>query len=275
MRNIRKPAVAGMFYTADPAELREDIEKLLATAPDSTISGEIKSLIVPHAGYIYSGLTAAYAYKLLGKNPVSAVIVISPSHREYFAGISVYNGDAFRTPLGDVPVDHELCDQLAEKDIIIIRSERGHRAEHAIEVQIPFLQTVLGEFSLVPITVGDQRPEFCRHLSEKLARVLKDKNAIIVASTDLSHYHTAQEADKLDDIVIADIAKFDHAGLLADIQSERAEACGGGPAVIALAASEKLGATDVKILHRCNSGDISGDLSAVVGYVSAVVYVKT
>lgn len=274
MKIVRKPAVAGMFYTSDPHELREEIDKFLSMVPDTPLSGRIWSLIVPHAGYLYSGLTAAHAYKLLKKNPVSTVVLISPSHREYFAGISIYQGDAFRTPLGDIPIDQKLSDRLAEKDSVIIRSDRGHRAEHAIEVQLPFLQVVLGQFAIVPITVGDQRPEFCHHLSEKLASALRDTDVVMIASTDLSHYHTAEEADKLDKIIIADLAEFNHARLMSDIQSQRAEACGGGPAVIALAASEKLGATDVKILHQCNSGDVTGDRSAVVGYVSAVVYSK-
>lgn len=274
MNTIRKPAVAGMFYTSDPDDLMEEIEKFFSEVPDIDIPGRIRSLIVPHAGYTYSGLTAAHAFKLLKNNPSPTIVIISPSHREYFAGISIYNGDAFRTPLGDVQVDNDLCNRLAEKDRIIIRSERGHRGEHAIEVQIPFLQTVIDRFKIVPITIGDQRPEFCRHLSEKLASVLKGSDAVIIASTDLSHYHPAEEADKLDAIIISDLAELNHNKLMTDIQNQTAEACGGGPAVVALSASKKLGATEVKILHHCNSGDVTGDRSAVVGYVSAVVYSK-
>jgi AmmeMemoRadiSam system protein B len=274
MNIIRKPAVAGTFYTDDPDELREEIEEFFARISDPGIKGKIQSLIVPHAGYLYSGYTAAHAYKLLKKNPVSTIILISPSHREYFAGISIYNGDAFRTPLGDIPLDNELCDLIAEKDRVIIRSERGHRAEHAIEVQLPFLQVVLKEFSIVPITIGDQRPEFCDYLSDKLSNILSGRSVIIVASTDLSHYHNSSEAEKLDSIIISDIEKFDYNKLMSDIQNEKAEACGGGPAVITLSTSLKLGATHVKILHRCNSGDITGDQSAVVGYVSAAIYTK-
>ena len=274
MKAIRKPAVAGKFYPAEPDLLRREINKLLSMVTDSPLPGKICSLIVPHAGYIYSGLTAAHGYKLLEKNPVPTVVLISPSHREYFAGISICPGDAFRTPLGDIPIASELSDLIAENDKIIARSDRGHGSEHAIEVQLPFLQVVLDKFSIVPVVVGDQRPAICYHLVEKLSSVLKDKNVVMIASTDLSHYHAADAAETLDQIIIKDIAEFNHEKLMSDIQNERAEACGGGPAVVVLAASEKLGANNIKILHHCNSGDVTGDRSAVVGYLSAVTYSK-
>lgn len=271
---IRYPAVAGLFYPEDPDELKKSIEKFFKKIPESPSLGKIYSLIVPHAGYIYSGQTAAYAYKLLKDNPVETIIIISPSHREYFQGISIYNGDFYRTPLGDVPINKELRNIIIKNNKRIIVSERGHREEHAIEVQLPFLQTVLSKFLIVPIIIGDQRPEYCNDLINILSTSLRNENVILIASTDLSHYHPADAADQLDQIIIKDIGEFNHTKLMADIQNEKAEACGGGPAVVVLATSKILGADSVKVLHHCNSGDITGDRSAVVGYLSAVTYRK-
>lgn len=269
---VREPAVANMFYPANPEKLREIITYFLNNAPLYDIKPE--AVISPHAGYIYSGQTAAYGFKLLKDKTVESIIIISPSHREYFAGISIYNGDFYRTPLGDVPINKKLRNKITKNDNKIIISERGHREEHAIEVQLPFLQVVLPKFSIVPIVIGDQRPEICNHLIENLSESLKNENIVLIASTDLSHYHPADTADKLDQIIINDIKEFNHTKLMADIQNEKAEACGGGPAVVTLATSKNLGADSVKILHHCNSGDITGDRSAVVGYLSAVTYRK-
>jgi AmmeMemoRadiSam system protein B len=271
MTTIRQPAVAGMFYTANPKALDREIDQMLEEVIVPQIKGSLVALIVPHAGYTYSGATAAHAYKLLQINPVQTVIVISPSHREYFKGISIFNGDAYRTPLGNVALDSTLIDDLMKDENIIELSDRGHLAEHAIEVQLPFLQKVLGDFKLVPVIMGDQNRELCYHLSNKLAKVLKGKNALIVASSDLSHYHTADEADALDKITIDDLIKFDHEQLAHDIENARTEACGGGPIIAALSAAKMLGANHVEILHHCNSGNITGERDAVVGYLSAAI----
>ena len=271
MTTVRQPAVAGMFYTANPKALGREINQMLEEAIAPQISGSLVALIVPHAGYTYSGATAAHAYKLLQNNPVQTVIVISPSHREYFKGISVFNGDAYRTPLGNITLDSTLINDLMKDENIIELSDRGHLAEHAIEVQLPFLQKVLGDFKLVPVIMGDQNRELCYHLGKKLAKVLKGKSALIVASSDLSHYHTADEADALDKITIDDLIKFDQEQLARDIENARTEACGGGPIIAALSAAKILGANHVEILHHCNSGNITGERDAVVGYLSAAI----
>ncbi|MDI6765280.1 MAG: AmmeMemoRadiSam system protein B [Bacteroidota bacterium] len=272
---VRQPVVAGMFYPVNPRTLENEIGQMLSKAainPSASVRhGNLIAIIVPHAGYVYSGLTAAHAYKLLQQTSFDTVVIISPSHREYFQGISVYSGDVYRTPLGDIAIDEDIREKLVKDDKLIEASTHGHTAEHAIEVQLPFLQKVLKNFKIVPIVMSDQGSELCYHLADRLAEVLKDKKALIAASTDLSHYHTAYEADKLDKIVIDDVAHFDYKKLSKDLETERAEACGGGPVVAALRAAKKLGANHVEILHQCNSGDVTGDRDAVVGYLSAAV----
>ncbi len=272
---IRQPAVAGMFYPANPATLENEINQMLskATINPSVLGGYVSlvAIIVPHAGYVYSGLTAAHAYKLLQQTIFETVVIISPSHREYFREISVYSGDAYSTPLGNIGIDEEIREKLVQGNKFIEASTHGHTGEHAIEVQLPFLQKVLKDFKIVPIVMGDQRSELCYHLADKLAEVLKVKRTLIVASTDLSHYHSAEKADRLDKIVIDDVVHFDYKKLSKDIETDRAEACGGGPLVTTLATSKKLGANHIEILHHCNSGDMTGELDAVVGYFSAAV----
>ena len=235
------------------------------------IKGTIVALIAPHAGYQYSGATAANGYKLLKERVFDSVVIVSPSHREYFDGISIYNGSAYNTPLGNLLIDERLREELVEGDTIIEVSHRGHRQEHAVEVQLPFIQKVLGEIKILPIVMGDQRREYCFHLGTKLSKILKEKNALLIASTDLSHYHPYAIAQALDRIIIMDVARFDYEQMMQDLEMERAEACGGGPTVAVLIAALKLGANRVEVLHHCNSGDITGDHSSVVGYMSAAV----
>jgi hypothetical protein len=271
---VRPSAVAGMFYTANPKVLSKEIESMLDEVAIQDFPYQLLSIIVPHAGYIYSGKTAAHAYKLLKNKKFKTIVIISPSHREYFPGISIFSGDAYRTPLGDVPINPEIRAELIQDDKIITSSTEGHMAEHAIEVQLPFLQKVLDKFDIVPIVIGDQQSEFCFHLGDKLGNVLKKYNALIVASSDLSHYHNSEEAEELDKIVMDDIRKFNITKLMEDIETERSEACGGGPIAAALTAAKHLGANHIEILHHCNSGDVTGDRDAVVGYLSAAAFKK-
>jgi AmmeMemoRadiSam system protein B len=268
---IREPAVAGMFYPLDQAVLDHEVDALLRRAEVKEVRGELRGLISPHAGYIYSGYTAANGYRLLEGKSVRTVVIIAPSHREYFRGVSVYSGSAYRTPLGILEVDEELRAELVEDEGVINASIMGHRDEHAIEVQLPFLQKVLRNFKILPIVMGDQRREFCMALGERLGSILKGKDALLVASTDLSHYYSYDVARKLDQVIIDHVREFDEESLLTDFETQRAEACGGGPMVAMLVAAKKLGGDRVEILHYCNSGDVTGDKDGVVGYLSAAV----
>jgi AmmeMemoRadiSam system protein B len=268
---VREPAVAGMFYPLDRAVLDHEVDALLRRAEVKEVTGELRGLISPHAGYIYSGYTAANGYRLLEGKTVRTVVIIAPSHREYFRGISVYSGSAYRTPLGILEVDEELRAALVDDEELVSASVMGHRDEHAVEVQLPFLQKVLSDFKILPIVMGDQRREFCLALGERLGDILKGKDALLVASTDLSHYYSYDVARKLDQVIIDHVREFDEESLLTDFETQRAEACGGGPMVAMLVAARKLGGDRVEVLHYCNSGDVTGDKDGVVGYLSAAV----
>jgi AmmeMemoRadiSam system protein B/AmmeMemoRadiSam system protein A len=273
---VRNPAVAGQFYTGDPGALRAEIVRYLDRAETGDIPGEVVALVSPHAGYMYSGQVAAYGYRLVRGKQYDVVVVISPSHVESFDFNSVFPGNAYRTPLGDIPVDHELVRELAGASGSIRADMRGHaftgfRGEHALEVQLPFLQVALDTFTLVPIVMGNQRLENVTALGEALGECLKHRNALIVASTDLSHFHNGQAAGQLDGIFIDLLDNLDPKGLYTALSSGKTEACGGGPTVAAMIAARKLGARSCRVLRYADSGDVTGDKSNVVGYVSAVM----
>jgi len=269
MASIRDPAVAGMFYASAKKELEREVQHYLDVAPVIPLPGTIRGLVSPHAGYMYSGGTAAYGYKLLAGRSFEVVIVIGPSHREYFDGISIHPGKAFRTPLGDVPIDDNVRNALARSCRCLEVSSIGHNQEHSVEVQLPFLQQVLGSFSFVPVVVGDQRREYCFELAEAINHVSAGKEVLLVASSDLSHYYPYETAVEKDRVVVSDIAEFRSDELMEKLEQNDAEACGGGPIVSVMKASSALRASSSAILHYCNSGDVSPRRDAVVGYVSA------
>jgi MEMO1 family protein len=274
---VRKPAVAGQFYTADPAALRKEILGYLEAARPPAVGGRTIAIVSPHAGYQYSGHVAAYGYKLVAGCAYDAVVVISPSHTEYFSYASIFPGAAYRTPLGDIPVDVELAKLIASKSDLVRIDAKGHetsssrRSEHALEVQLPFLQVALGDFKLVPIVMGDQSARVAEALGDALGEALRGANVLIVASTDLSHFHDDTEATMLDEDFQKRLALFDPALLLKGLASGSNEACGGGPVVSAMIAARSLGATKCVVLAYANSGDVTGDRSSVVGYLSAAM----
>lgn len=276
-QSIRKPAVAGQFYTSDPEVLRREIEKYIDETDPPTLEGDIFALISPHAGYMYSGHVAAWGYSLLDEGQFETVVVISPCHVEYFRFASIYDGDAYETPLGLVKIDRKLSSEIASRSDLVRIGPDGHgtgsrgRGEHSLEVQIPFLQVALGDFMIVPIVMGDQSADIVDGLGEALAEALAGRNVLIVASTDLSHFHDDGSARKLDGEFIKRLEAFDPNGLKQSIASGKTEACGGGPSVAAMIASAALGGTGCTVLQYANSGDISGDRGSVVGYVSAVI----
>lgn len=275
---VRKPAVAGTFYPADPKELTVTIRDFFKHAKQFEADVEIFGLVSPHAGYIYSGIIAAQGYKQLAGRSFDAVIVISPSHAEYFPFSSVMAKGEYRTPLGKIKIDQELSAAIAANRKTIRLSRHGHfqeqlaQKEHALEVQLPFLQQVLGEFSLVAIVMGEQSYQACEELSDAICQSAKGKKILIVASSDLSHFHPYQEAKRIDEKCVALIGDYNYRELYRELQNREVEACGGAPIVTMLMATKKLGATNVKILMYANSGDTAGDRSRVVGYVSALVY---
>jgi AmmeMemoRadiSam system protein B len=271
MVKIRKAAVAGYFYPSDPKKLSDEIETLLSISSSGINLKSIAGIVSPHAGYIYSGRTAAYVYNLLREKDINKILIISPSHREYFPGVCIYEGDGYETPLGVVEVDSELAGELINGNRTIYRGIEGHKNEHAIEVQIPFLQKIIKEFKIVPIVMGDQGKMFVDKLAAKISEVADDKT-LIVASSDLSHYYSKIEADELDSVIESDINNFDYEKLQNDLELKKCEACGGGPIVAMMKASFLMNKKNARVLNRSNSGDTTGDYSGVVGYLSAVVY---
>jgi len=270
---IRQPAVSGMFYPKNKQDLDQELAFILEESRDLDIKGRIKGMIVPHAGYMFSGGVAARAYRQIYDHEIDIVVVVSPCHSEYFTEISIFNGFAYSTPLGSVEVDRELAQQIADMSPQIILSEKGHRFdEHSLEVQLPFLQKVLPKFRFVPIVMGEHSQDNIQVLADALKNVLLNEKALIVASSDLSHFYDNEKANSLDQIVIDNLKNFDDDKLFRDLQKGRCEMCGGGPAVVAMKASRLLGADQSKVLLYRNSGDITGECKEVVGYLSAIFY---
>ncbi len=273
MKEIREPAVSGMFYPDKPEILSKDIGRYLENVKREKIEGEIIALVSPHAGYRYSGQVAAHAYKVIEGKSFESVVIIAPSHRVDFKGASLYDRGGYRTPLGIVPIDLDLSKSLMEKWKGIQFLPEAHRQEHSLEVQIPFLQTVLKSFKLIPIVMEPYwSQETCHFLAKAIADTIRGKNVLVIASTDLSHFHTYEKALQLDQIVLRHLERFDPEGLSRDLREGRCEACGGGPVITTMLAAKALGANRSKVLKYLNSGDVTGDRSRVVGYAAAAFY---
>jgi len=273
--SVRPPLVAGSFYPADPKELTAMVDGFLAQAKPNPVANLV-AIVSPHAGYPYSGSVAAWSYALLKGRKYDRVVVIAPDHMEGFQFVSVFDGDAYSTPLGRVPVDREFARKLAGSNSLIKLSDRGHRAggersEHSLEVQLPFLQRVLGEFQLVPVVMGMQSYDACRALGVALAKLVRDSNTLIVASSDLSHYHPYDEAVRLDKKTLNAIQEWDYLSMSRNFEQRIWEACGGGPIIAAMIAAERLGANQATVLRYANSGDTAGDKSRVVGYGAVAI----
>ncbi|OPX21448.1 MAG: AmmeMemoRadiSam system protein B [Candidatus Latescibacteria bacterium 4484_107] len=275
--NVRKAAVAGQFYPGDRKTLESAVEGFLEKSEVFQLGTRIIALVAPHAGYMYSGRVAAQAYRQVAGRDINVVAVIAPTHTESFSGSAVYGGGGYETPLGGIPVHRACVEKLASYPTLTI-SDHGHRStlsfrqEHSLEVQLPFLQSVLTEFSLIPIVMGDQDRTSCEHLGRALAEVLKEEKALIVASSDLSHFHPYEEAVRLDRMVMEAVSEFDDRRLSDSLSSRVCEACGGGPIVSAMIAARTLGADRAEVLAYANSGDVTGDRTQVVGYMSAAFF---
>ena len=276
--NVRQPGVAGSFYPADPMVLGAMIDDMLRHASPPPITDPIVAVVAPHAGYQYSGPVAAYTYAALKGRKFVRVVVIAPSHYEAFDFTSVFDGDAYVTPLGTVQIDKAFAKQLVNMSPTIRLSSQGHvptpkGAEHALEVELPWLQRVLGDFQLVPVVMGDQSYESSRALGVALAKMIQGSDTLILASSDLSHYHPYDEAVKIDHKTLNALQAWDYFSMSQNFEMRVWEACGGAPIVAAMIAAERMGANQALVLKYANSGDVTGDHSRVVGY-SAVALVK-
>ena len=260
--SIRPPAVAGFFYPGDRAELSEMVSELIAGVSVNPLPPTPKAYIVPHAGYVYSGSTAAIAYATAARQRASLrrIIVIGPSHRVYLEGAAVPNVQAFATPLGEIPIDQEL--KRAVLDVPgVIESDHPHRLEHSLEVQLPFLQLALGDFPLVPIVVGSASAQ---QVAAMLDAVWGDTDTLVLASSDLSHYHSYRAAQNVD-------AQTTSAILNRQTNLTGEQACG-AVAINGLLHCARERDLKVTELARCNSGDTAGDKDRVVGYGAYALY---
>ncbi len=269
---VRKPAVSGMFYPDNPVELKKDIETYLGSAIIRDFEENIIGIVSPHAGYMYSGQVAAYGFKMIAKKPYDTVVLIGPSHRAYFDGVALWARGGFETPLGRIDIDEDIAGEMINAGGIIKANMDTHKQEHSLEVQLPFLQSVLEDFKIIPLVMGIQTTDACKKLAQSLSFVLGNsaKRFLIVCSTDLSHYYPDTKAKKLDGIIVEHLDTFNISGMIESIEAGKTEACGAGPIIVTMILSEMLGANCGKVLKYANSGDVSGDKSGVVGYVSAI-----
>ncbi|MBW1682153.1 MAG: AmmeMemoRadiSam system protein B [Deltaproteobacteria bacterium] len=270
---VRRAVLAGSWYPANPESLSRQIRGFLSRAKNPRMEGTLKALVVPHAGYVYSGAVAAHAYALLQGRRYDRIILVGPCHRASFQGVSVNLHSGYETPLGMVPVDLEAAGTLLDSGPLFRYVPRAHAQEHSLEIQVPFLQTVMKDFRIVPVLMGRQDPRICAELSRALGRYLADHpRTLLVASSDLSHFHTDAQARILDERFIRRVREIDPQGLLEDLASGRCEACGGGPVAVILSTAAGAGADRCAILRYANSADVTGDRSRVVGYLAAALF---
>jgi AmmeMemoRadiSam system protein B/AmmeMemoRadiSam system protein A len=272
---VRRPMVAGMFYPSNPVDLAKQIAEMFSRAKKRILPGPVRAIVAPHAGYMYSGQIAADVYKQIEGEQFDTVVVVAPFHG-FFKGVSVYSGGGYQTPLGVVEIDRKLSAMMSEKHPTVYSSTVGHtgsggRGEHSLEVQLPFLQTVLGRFKMVAMIMGDQEESTIRATTEVLSASLKEKNVLLVASTDMSHYHPEKEARKLDKTFETALASFDSSRIINVVTSGKCEACGYGPVTAIVEAMKRLGGQEVEIISYDTSGSTTGDFSEVVGYLGAVI----
>jgi MEMO1 family protein len=272
---VRPPAVAGTFYPQDPKRLAAEVKALLEQARPPDGERPI-ALVVPHAGYVYSGLIAADAWRQAGGQRYDLVVLLGTNHTAgFFTGVSVFLGDGFRTPLGVALVDQEAASLLLAADHECSSDPLPHEREHSIEVQLPFVQAVLPGVPILPVIVSDEDPHVCARLGVALANVVAGRRALIAASCDLAHFPSHEDAVAADRAVLAAMARLDPDDLRETVAREERSgrrgldtcACGLAPVLAARTAARTLGATRGVVISHATSGDVPpGDRSRVVGY---------
>jgi MEMO1 family protein len=284
---IRPPAVSGRFYPSDPTELRATVATLLADArrphprsPSSHADREsgrevARAVIAPHAGYIYSGPTAARVFARTGIPGL--VVILAPNHTgilEAHGGVSLWEAGAFRTPLGDVPIDAGAAEGLSEVSGGMVEVDHAaHRNEHAVEVELPFLQMLRSDVRIVPLVVAWDAWEFAKQLADALARFVQaaGEPVLLLASSDLNHYEPASVSEQKDARALEAVTALDGAELLARCKREHISMCGRAPAAVVMAVARALGGTRAEVVDYRHSGWVSGDNARVVGYAGVVI----
>ncbi|MCS7140185.1 MAG: AmmeMemoRadiSam system protein B [Candidatus Nezhaarchaeota archaeon] len=281
MAKTRYPAVAGFFYEREPSALRRRIEwcfkhKLGPGLPpqvEERGKRRIVGLVCPHAGYMYSGPVAAHSYSELARDGrPEVVIILGPNHTGLGSGISIVDSGYWRTPLGDVKVNDDVARRIVRNSELISVDELAHEQEHSIEVQLPFLQYIYGNnFTFVPICMMLQMRGACIDVGTAIAKAIKDENAVVIASTDFTHYEPYDRAYNNDGRVLKAIEALDPELMLKLVDSIPVSMCGPGPVAAMLYAVKQLSATKAAILKYATSGDVTGDMFSVVGYGSVKI----
>lgn len=273
--NLRPSPIAGTWYEGRPEALKRNVDRYLDNAHLPDLPGDVLGVITPHAGHRYSGSVAGYAFAALRGRTPDLVAVISPMHHPYAQPLITSSHDAYATPLGVIPIDKRTVNQvdsILQADLGFGLTAVPHDPEHSLEIELPFLQRALdSEFKLLPIMVRSQDSRISQGLGKALASVLKDKNFILVASTDLSHFYDQETARKLDSEMLRQIESFSPEGVFEAEHTRTGFACGHAAVAAVLWASKALGADTVKLLHYATSGDVTGDYSGVVGYGAAAI----
>lgn len=273
--DVRPSPIAGTWYSSDPDQLRSTVDRYIQKANIPILPGEVLALIAPHAGYRYSGSVAGHAFKTVKGHSYEHVLVISPLHQYYPQPILTSGHEAYQTPLGIIPLAKDMLkkiDQSLKEKLGAGMTKIRNDQEHSLEIELPFLQQAIeGDFSLIPIMLRDQTKTFSKGLGEILAEILEGKSFLMVASSDLSHFHPESIANRLDQKVLQAVDDFSPERLFDLKESGGGEACGLAPIATVLWASRALGADSVTHLKYSNSAESTGDHSSVVGYGAAVV----
>jgi AmmeMemoRadiSam system protein B len=271
MTDFRPSPIAGQWYPGDPAQLTKTVDAFLAAAPPVAIPGPLVGVVAPHAGHLYSGAVAAHAFKAVSGMEVDTVAILCPSHFHADGPLLTTAHEAYATPLGSVPVNREAMQALREACPVPIAAIRRDR-EHALEIELPFLQRVLSAFTLIPVMIRDQTAPVIDALARALAAAVAGRRALLVASSDLSHFYPQSVAALLDSYMLEQIERFDPAGVLEAEDEGKGFACGKGAIAAVLLAAKQLGATQTRVIKHATSGDVTHDFSSVVGYGAAVIW---
>lgn len=268
---LQEPNVSSRFYPGDKAGLKRMVESYIDAANPRTEKGVIAGLISPHAGYIYSGSVAAFGFKLLRECKYKTVIILAPTHNYDFFGFAAYDRGNFLTPLGKIPVDSEGV-KILKKDCPQLKIDYSMFVkEHSLEVQLPFLQSVLRNFKIIPIIIGTADMDDCRMLARAIKKIYSPGKTLIVASSDMSHYHPYKEAVAMDDKTMSFVEKMDTNGLIDALSKGKNELCGGWPIITTMLFMKEIKASPL-VLKYANSGDTSGVKDKVVGYFSVAFF---
>lgn len=290
---IRRTAVAGSWYPDNPTRLAVELDLYLSKASVEMTARSPRALIAPHAGLMYSGPVAAFAYKMLSGSSYRSIVLVGPSHFVPFRGVSIWPSGHWQTPFGAIAVDTDLAHAIRMECFDVVDLPSAHGREHSLEMQLPFVAHLQPGARIVPLVMGHQTRETAFALGDALARACRVRDegsgasrvpleteavesgpasVLLIASSDLSHYEPATVAARMDSVMVRHIEALDPKGLMTTLEQEPRHACGGGPMVAVMHAARQLGASEAQVLRYADSGDVSGDKSSVVGYLAAAVF---